>query len=331
MERLSEEQNNIFLRLSRAQQKGILAMDNESALQAMEKFSLKLVNKSLMFRKRVIAQEKLQVAENNYMKAKQNYLKAMNSYKEAKGLLLQEREMLKECTDSDTEECIQFRESAENHSREMIVNSANMMIEHLNKIKEKVNSSEEMDEERAKEIISEINGYISELEDAIVQAEAAETKDEIKEIAKTVSKLWIRIRNRERLHAASVVNAREWGIIKRSEHLEERLDSTLADMEEQGINITGIDEKVDEFSAKIDEAKSKYEQAQDLMDGAYLEEDKENLKEIVDEAKQLINEAHELLKEAHTLLVEIVRDVKAAGGEITPETETEEEYEVVEE
>jgi len=332
MKGLSEEQNNIFLRLSRAQQKGILAMDNESAFQAMEKFSLKLVNKSLMFKKRVIAQEKLKIAENNYMKAKQNYLMAMNSYKEAKGLLLQEKKMLKQCTDSETEECIQLRERAENHSREMIVNSANMMIEHLNKIKEKVNSSEEMDEERAEEIVSEINGYISELENAIAQAEAAETKAEIKEIAKTVSKLWIRIRNRERLHAASVVNAREWGIIKRSEHLEERLDSTLADMEEQGINVAGIDEKVNEFSEKIEQAKSKYEQAQDLMDTAYLEEDKENLKRIVDEAKQLIDEAHELLKEANKLLVEIVRDIKAAGGEITPETEDDEDdYEVVEE
>ena len=332
MEKLSEEQNNIFLHLSRAQQKGILAMDNESALQVMEKFSLKLVNKSLMFKKRVIAQEKLRIAENNYLKAKQNYLMAMNSYKEAKGLLLQEKKMLKQCTDSETEECIQFRERAESHSREMIVNSANMMIEHLNKIKEKVNSSEEIDEGRAEEIISEINDYTSELEDAIAQAEAAETKDEIKEVAKTVSKLWIGIRDREKLHAASVVKARVWGIIKRSEHLEQRLFSTLAKMEEQGINVTEIDLKVDEFSGKIDEARIKYENAQELMDGAYLEEDKENLKEIVDEAKQLINEAHELLKEAHTLLVEIVRDIKAAGGEITPETEDDEDdYEVVEE
>jgi len=332
MERLSEEQTTIFLHFSRAQQKGILAMDNESALQAMEKFSLKLVNKSLMFKKRLIAQEKLKIAEKNYVKAKQNYLMAMNSYKEAKGLLLQEKKMLRQCTDSDTEECIQLRERAENHSRNMIINSANMIIEHLNKIKEKVESSETMDSERAEEIISEINGYISELENAIAQAESTETKDEIKEAAKTVSKLWIRIRNRERLHAASVVNARVWGIIKKSEHLEKRLDQTVAKMEEQDINVTEINEKIDEFSAKVNESKTKYEQAQDLMDGAYLEEDKEKLKEIVDEAKQLINESHELLKEAHTLLVEIVRDIKAAGGEITPETEDDEDdYEVVEE
>jgi len=331
IEGLSEEQTNIFLHLSRAQQKAMLGMDNSSALQAMEKFSLKLVNKSLMFRKRVIAQERLRIAENNYIKAKQNYLMAMNSYKEAKRLFLQEKEMFRQCIDSNTEECIQIRERAENHSRNMIINSANMIIEHLNKIKEKVNSSEEMDEERAEEIILEINGYISELKNAIAQAESAETKAEIKEAAKTVSKLWIRIRNRERLHAATVVKARVWGIIKRSEHLEQRLDSTLADMEEQGINVSNVDLKVDEFSEIIEQAKSKYKQAEDLINTAYLEEDKEELKEIVDQAKQLINEAHELLKEAHKLLVEIVRDIKLAGGEITPEEETEEEYEVVEE
>ncbi len=332
IEELPEEKVNVFLHMSRAQQKGILAMENESALQAMEKFSLKPINKSMMFKKRIIAANRLRQAEQNYLRARQNYLKSLNSYRQVKTQFLEAKERLRECKDVDSEECNELRERAQNHSREMVINSANMIIEHLNKIKEKVESSETMDTERAEEIISEIDGYISELEDAIAQAEAAETKDEIKDAAKTVSKIWIRIRNRERLHAASVVKARVWGIMKRSEHLEERLDSTLANMEEQGINVEDIDAKVDEFSAKIEQAKDKYEQAQDLMDGAYLEEDKEKLKEIVDEAKQLINEAHELLKEAHALLVEIVKDIKSAGGEITPEEETEEEeYEVVEE
>ena len=332
IENIPEEKLNVFLHLSRAEQKKMLEQGTQNAIKAMQKLKLKPVNKSMLFKKRIIAANRLRQAEQNYLRARQNYLKSLNSYRQVKTQFLEAKERLRECKDVDSEECNELRERAQNHSVEMIVNSANMIIEHLNKIKEKVESSETMDTERAEEIISEIDGYISELEDAIEQAEAAETKDEIKDAAKTVSKIWIRIRNRERLHAASVVKARVWGIMKRSEHLEERLDSTLAKMEEQGINVEDIDAKVDEFSAKIDEAKSKYEQAQDLMDQAYLEEDKENLKETVDEVKQLINEAHELLKEAHTLLVEIVKDIKSAGGEITPEEETEEgEYEVVEE
>jgi len=332
MQGLSEKQTNIFLHLSRAQQKGILSMDNESALQAMKKFSLKLVNKSFMFKKRIIAANKLGEAKQNYAKAGQNYLKALNSYKDAKANFTEAKEKLRECKNVDSDDCNELRKRAQNHSTEMIINSANMIIEHLNKIKEKVDSSETMNETRAEEIISEIDGYTSELENAINKTKSAETKDEIKEAAKTVSKLWIKIRNRERLHAASVVNAREWGIIKRSEHLEKRLDQTLAKMEEHGINVTEINEKINEFSAKVNESKTKYELAQNLTDGAYLEENKENLKEMVDEAKQLINESHEALKEANRMLVEIVKDIKAAGGEIAPEEETEEEeYEVVEE
>jgi len=330
IERLPEEKIKVFLHMSRAEQKKMLEQGTENALKAMQKLKLKLVNKSMIFKKRIIASNKLKQAEQNYVKAGQNYLKALNSYKDAKTNFTETKEKLKECKDVYSDDCNELRERAQNHSVEMIVNSANMIIEHLNKIKEKVRSSETMDPERAEEIISEIDNSISELEDAIAQAESAETKDEIKEAAKTVSKLWIRIRHRERLHAASVVKARVWGIIKRSEHLEERLDSTLAKMEEQGINVEDIDAKVEEFSAKIEEAKSKYEQAQDLMDGAYLEEDKEKLKEVVDEAKQLINKSHEALKEANRMLINIVKDIKAAGGEITPETE-EDDYEVVEE
>ncbi len=332
IENIPEEKLDVFLHMSRAQQKNILEQGTENALKAMEKFKLKPVNKDMLFKKRIITANKLKQAEQNYVRAGQNYLKALNSYKQVKGQFLEAKERLRECEDADSDECSELRERAQNHSVEMIINSANMIIEHLNKIKEKVEASETMDPERAEEIILEINNSISELEEAIAQAESAETKDEIKEIAKTVSKLWIRIRHRERLHAASVVKARVWGIMKRSENLEERLDLTLAKMEEQGIDTVDIDTKITEFSEKILNATSKYNEAQELMDGAYLEEDKEKLKEVVDEAKQLIDQAHELLKEAHTLLVEIVRDIKAAGGEIAPETEDDEnDYEVVEE
>ncbi len=239
IENIPGEKLDVFLHMSRAQQKKLLEQGTENALKAMQGLKLKPVNKSMLFKKRVIESNKLKQAEQNYIRAGQNYLKALNSYRQVKTQFLEAKERLRECRDADSEECNELRERAQNHSKEMIINSANIIIEHLNKIKEKVESSETMDEERAQKIISEINNSISELEDAIEQAEAAETKAEIKEAAKTVSKLWIRIRHRERLHTASVVKARVWGIMKRSEHLEERLDLTLAKMEEQGINVEG--------------------------------------------------------------------------------------------
>ncbi len=329
IENLSEEQSKVFLHLSRAQQKRLVEMNNEDALQAMSNFRLRTVNKDDAFKKREIAQEKIENAQNNYLSAKQNYLKAVNSYREAKSNFFDVKNNLARCND-DSDECSELREEAEIHSRNMIINSANMIIEHLNKIKEKANSSETMDKRRAEDIISEIKEHILEIETIIENAESAETKEEIKQAASSLSKLWIRIRNRERLHSAAVVEAHVWGIMKRSEHLEERLESTLAKMQEQGLDVSRIDEKITEFSEKIQDAKDKYQEAQSLIHNEYLGEDKETLKSTVDEAKELIDEAHELLQEAHKILVDIVKDIKSAGGEIEPEDENEE-YEVVEE
>jgi len=115
-------------------------------------------------------------------------------------------------------------------------------------------------------------------------------------------------------------------------------------MEEKGIDVDDIEAKVDEFSAKIAEAKEKYRKAEELLKQARDlktenpdEEEITKVTELVKEAKQLLREAHNAAKEAHQILMDIVRSIKSAGGELTPQVESaeagldsDEVYEVVE-
>ena len=341
---LPEQKAKVFLYLPRAEQRKLLEMDSAKAIKNIGKFKLEPVKKTMLFKKRIIALNNLKQAENKFKLAKQKYVKVNKVYREKKALFLDVKARLKACEGVESNECTELREQAKEHAKEFLINGANMAIEHLNKIKHKIESAEDMDVDKAQEIIADIDNAISKLDDAIAQVEAAQTKEEIQEAAKVINNVWKSIKHKERLHAARLVHAKVWNIIKRSEHLEERLDAALAKIEEQGIDVGDIDAKLDEFSAKIAEAKEKFENAKELLEEADdlktespSEEEKTAIKELVSEARQLLREAHNDIKEAHQILMDVIQSIRSAGGEITPEEESaeeglasDEEYEVVE-
>ena len=166
----------------------------------------------MQFKKRIVPLNKVRLAEKNFKIAKEEYVKANRIYKEKRALFLDVKEKLKACEGVETDECNELREKAKEHAKEFLINGAKMAIEHLNKIKNKVESSEDMDEDKANEIITEIDNAISKLEDAIAQVESAQTKEEVQEAAKVISNIWKDIKHKERLHAARLVHAKVWNI-----------------------------------------------------------------------------------------------------------------------
>jgi len=337
LQNLSDNQLRLFTHLSRAQKERVLVLNKVDAIKAISEYQIKPINKSMMFKKRVIATAKLKIATKNYGLAVREYAKYNSIYKEKSVSFHEAKERLRGCVGDESDECNELREQTQEYAKEYLINGAKISIEHLNKIKAKIEGSEEIDEEKAEEMIADINNAIAKLEDAIAQVEAAQTKDEVKDAAKAINRIWKAIKHKERMYAARLVYAKVWNIIRRSEHLEERLDKILAEMEEQEIDVSDINDMVDQFSEEITEAKDKFKETEDLLRKAHSlitnspdEDEITEVTKLVEQAKELLKEAHQSLKDAHRLLVQIIKDIKDAGGEITPETEDEELYEVVE-
>jgi len=329
---LTEEKARVFGKLTRGQQNKLLGKGKDLAIKELGKYKLKPIDMKKLFKKRVIAKEKIAFAKEKFEKAKGNYLRLNNKYKEKKGLYQDARDRLKGCKDSDNETCEEIEAEIQANAQEFVINGGNMAIEHLEKIKQKVEASEDMDEDVVLDIIAKLDETIANIQDAIAKAEAAETKTELQEAAREIGAVLKRTRNKERAYAASLVNAKVWNVIKRSEHLEKKLDTTLDRMAEKNITVEDIETKVDAFSDKITSAKDKYEDAKEILTEVREmnkeDVDKEEVHALVENARGLLKEAHEELKEAHKMLVDIVKDIKQAGGKLV---EAEEEYEVVEE
>ena len=90
-------------------------------------------------------------------------------------------------------------------------------------------------------------------------------------------------------------------------------------MEEQGIEVEGIEEKVDKFSNKIEEAEVLHDHSTEM----FVEAKESANPGLVKQAKELAQKSHKALKEAHRILMSIIKDIKAAGGSLDVEEEEE--------
>lgn len=334
VEKLAEDKIKIFSALPRAEQNRIMEMDESERMKELGKYRITTVNKDMLFKKREIAKDRLEDAKRNYEMAKKEYQRVNKAYDEKKKFFNDVKKELKECEkeDNETDACSELRAQIQEHAKEYIINGAQMAIEHLNKIKNKVESAEGMDQEKADEIVAEIDKTIAELEDAIDKVRNAETKEEVKEGAKDVAEAWKKIKHAEKVYAERVLHSNMWNIIKKSEQLEKRMEDARDRIDKNGIDVSAFDEKITQFSEKISSAKEKFNESEELLRQA-AEMRKENasneeIREKVSEANAKLREAHNDIKEAYKIFASIIRDINARGGKITAEDD---EVEVVEE
>ena len=303
---LTEEKQKIFLHLGRAKQKELLELDDADA--ELGKFRLKKVNKGLLFKNRAINTVKRLKGEEDFKGAKERYNAAKNGLKEARKAF----DDAKKAGDP---------EATMEAAKEYLLLAVDIEIAALEKIKGKVEASEELTEDEAAEILADIEVKITKLEDARAAVEAATTKEEVQEAARTILGIARKIKVRFARHVTRIKFQQVGAVVGRSSHLEERFDCAVATLEEQDVDTTLIQDLMDEFSAKVEAAKNKHSQANVLLKEAKELRETDDTGEgqvsgKVQESRKLLQEAQSDLKNAHTILKDILREVKASGGKL---------------
>lgn len=283
------------------------------ATQLREAVKIREINKEVV--------QKYVTAKNEFIKARQLQVAAKDKFVNAKN-------RFKECEGSETAECNQVRQNVQTGAKNFLGNSADVIIRHLEKIKNQIQANEKLSEEEVAELVAEIDAKIAEIKEAKATAETAETKAEIVSAAKAINAKWKPIKNRAMYWAGRLVNARMGGIVVKMEHLEDRLLRALDKMEENGKDVSEIDPLIDEFHTLLESAKTHFDESQE----SYKQFKETREKTYLDAGKTHMNEARKDLVAAHKKLKEIVRSIKVAQGteeldeatEETPIEETEE-------
>lgn len=277
----------------------------------------------IVLKKREIAQEQLKKSKERFEQAKEKYEKASKDYESAILNFQQAKQKAKECKGG---ECRQADEESIAKAKPVAGNAAEMIIQHLEKIKAKVEGAEDIDKNRSNEIIQDIDQTISEIRQAMQKINASQTKQEIKQSAQEMRQLWQNAQHRERIHAAWTVHAKIWNIVQRSQKLGERLNSTIERMQAEGKDTSQVQQKITEFNSRLAQADIKYKESTELLEQAYkkaqknmTEEQRLEVKSLISQAQGLLRKAHEELKEAHQTLVEIAKELRQQGTTIDEE------------
>lgn len=315
---LDKEQLEKLSYLDRASLKKFSELNKEDLNKELQKIEIKKIDPKLLFRKRIMSEKKIKMVEERFQIAKQKLL-------ELKKELDTEIRLLKMADEKNDEEALK------EYAKKYLITAADAIINHLEKIKSKIEQSQNIDEEEASNLIKDINAKIEEIENAKLKIGDATTKEEIREAAKIINAAWKRIRIKSEFYVSVLVNKKIEEIIKRSEQLEKKLENILAEMEEKNLNVQSIEEKLTKFSEKIDEARIKFKQSQEKFKEAKSTGVIEDLQKLIFESKSLAKDSRILLKEAHNILIEIIKDIRTLDKTVDFEKEREDEQIIIEE
>ena len=297
--------------LGRARLKEIAELAPEEAKARLAKF--KVVKADEDFKVRPIAAEKLQERKAAFEKLKGEESKIKTDYTERLARVKEAKEKLKDCgrdNETQSEECAKARTNAIERSKEAALKAVERIVTHLQKLKEKIESSENMPEDEVKAKAAKIGAVLAETEATKQKISAATTKKELNEAIRELKQLVKKIKRASEAHSQGLLSAEIHGVIKRSEVMEKKLDCALNGLDAKGANATdtaAVDAKIAEFSSKMAAAKEKLRTAKELL------ETEEETK--IEEGKKLIREARDIVREAHKLLEAIRQDLRKLGAE----------------
>ena len=254
---------------------------------------------------------KRKISDSDIIRLKVRFDKAKSDFKEAKKELEIARKQLSQSKEKTDEKAI--LQSAKNY----LLKTADAIMLHLEKLKVKVQESKNIEESSETAIVAELDAQIAEIRVIKQEAEAATTKEQIKESAKKLHIKWRKLKHLISLYSERVISARVEGIVNRGIVLEKKLDKILEMAKEKGIEID-ISRDIGLFSEKIAISKEKQKQAQNKLREALdlkakgESEDSDKIKALVDESKQLLKEANGAVKEAHDILKGIIKRIREA-------------------
>jgi len=282
------------------------------------------------FKAREIAKEKLEKAKEDYKEAKEDYKEVKKEYIDSKKEFADKKEELDKCKDEDSEKCQQLMEEINEKARDFLLATADKILEHLEKVKAKVEGNEELSEEEATEILADLDDMIDEIEASRTTIEFSKNKKEVQDAARTIKHIWERIRGKLAIHTGKIFSSEIGYTIMKMKNVEATLERALARMEENSIDTTEIQLLIDDINELIDQAKDGYSAALDKFEEAAEAEDHEAARALIEEGNRYLKQVHVSLIEARDILNRVIEMIRNAGGadELTAsEDEIEEEIE----
>lgn len=247
-------------------------------------------------------------AREKYNNAKNEYLRVTNAYREARQDWITAKNAYQQNkSKGNTENAL---ESWKNH----LLAADQRLVAYLEALKAYAEGEPTLDETERQEIISEVDGYISWLEQKQPEIEAATTRQELQDITKTVREEWNEIRPATRRIIGQMMNSKVLWVINKAENVSAKAEDAIEKLDATGEDTTELESLLADFNAKLDLAREKH----DAASAKYAESRSAGEADsLLREADALVREANGYLKEAYTTLKQLVKEIReSASGKV---------------
>lgn len=202
--------------------------------------------------------------------------------------------------------CGKIRTDAINRSKEAALKNVDIVLNHLEKLKQKLESSQNIPEAELNASIAKIDALIVEVGKIKQKIQAAATKNDINQALKDLKQLIAKVKRASEVHSQGLLRAEIFGVLQRTEIVDKNLQCALNGLKASGTDTTALDQKLAQLNATMTQAKDKLKTAKDLLGS-------DNETQIA-QGKALVIEARSLVQQAHTMLQDIRKTVKDLGG-----------------
>ena len=294
----------------RMNEKSMLRTANAPARMMMHK----MVKADENFKIRPLVQDKVREMDDMFEKLKGNDTRLRSEFKEKSDRFSEILPRLHACNEANatnqtanmSRDCTKIRTEAIERSKAAALKAVDRILTHLEKLKAKLESSQNMPQDELNERIAKINALIVEVGKIKQKIQAADTKKEINAALKELKLLVAKVKRASEYHSQGLLRAEIWGVLQRIEVLDKKLQCALDGLKANGTNTAALDQKLVQLNVTMTQAKDKLKTAKDLLGS-------DNSTQI-EAGKALVREARDLVQQAHTMLQDIRKEIQALGG-----------------
>ncbi|HLD41901.1 MAG TPA: hypothetical protein VJB06_02610, partial [archaeon] len=213
-------------------------------------------------------------------------------------------------------------------AKDYLLKVLDALVEKVNNLKERVGGSDDLSEEKAKEVLADLDARLTKLNDWKTKVQAAATKEELKKLVVEVRAGWKHIDHALKVHGWRVALEHFGGILRQAEHLDNKLNRLLDLADKNNVTINNKDSRVADFEAKLADSRKHFELAvgdfkklRDLVGNKtenITDSEVAERKALVESSHNHLKVAKKSLKDARQVLVSLAKDtvkeLKAKGA-----------------
>lgn len=257
-------------------------------------------------------------SRENYALARQMHLESRKKIEEHKQqyndcVKNKKTETDAETTDTQDEERQRCKETKHQFNADVklfLVNTADVVIENLNKLKYQVKLSEDLTAEESDAMLAELEQRIIDVKNARANVEELKEdapREELKAATKTIRDAWQDTNKLMKRHVSALTGAKLGNIIHRMDMLEQKFVNARDRLKERNADVSALDELLAKLNDTLGDAKKKYEDAVKMFAEAQAAQ---NVDSVAKEVQGLLKEARADLKTAQEQLRVVVQEIK---------------------